>query len=233
MGDGSQANAPVAQVPLFPLNVVLFPQMPLKLHIFEERYKEMINRCLVEGDPFGIVLIREGAADQEKAQTRQVGCRARIAHVERLGDGRMNLLVMGEQRFRIVDTHEGFSYRTGLIVDVADGQADAATVVPLADEVQKLLREFVTQSLAIAGQRVESFDLPDEPEQLSFTTACLLPLDNDEKQALLEERDTAARLAAEKDVLLREVVKLRRAAAAQGPPERVRADHFASYRSTN
>ena len=234
---GEMPPLPVAEIPLFPLNLVLFPHMPLPLHIFEERYKEMVNRCLTESSPFGVVLITEGAEVGDRAAaTCAVGCAARISHVERLADGRMNVLVIGEERFRILDTHEARPYRTGLTLPLCDGPADAARVAPLADEVQKLLRDFLVCSLAIAGQDVlPEMDLPDEPERLSFTAACVLPLPNDEKQALLEDTDTAARLMSEKEVLQREVARLQRMATAslQAEPEPITAERFAPYRCEN
>jgi len=228
----------VLELPLFPLDLVLFPHMLVPLHIFEERYKEMINRCVHESLPFGIVLSAGSEAETEKMGTSEIGCTARIARVERLPDGRMNIEVVGENRFRILDTHESLPYRVGLIELVADEPADAAQAVPLADDVQKLLKDFLTRSLAMMGQRLGEFELPDEPEQLSFTAACVLPVENDEKQALLENTDTVARLSAEKEVLLREVTRLRRAAEASDDVAVVewapiKTDRFSGYLSTN
>jgi Lon protease-like protein len=201
-------------MPLFPLNVVLFPNMPLPLHIFEERYKEMVNRCVRESIPFGVVLISESASVSGKARTFPIGCSARIARVERLPDGRMNIEVVGEERFRILDQHETLPYRTGLTEALHDTPADTDAVGPLVDDVQRLLRDFLTRQLALLGQRVGEFELPEEPEELSFAAACVLDLDNEQKQALLEDTDTAARLAMERDILRREVTRLRRAAEA-------------------
>lgn len=210
MGRGPVAR--VAELPLFPLDLVLFPSMLLPLHIFEERYKEMVDRCVRESLPFGIVLTTGVDDDTGGPVTSSVGCAARIARVERLPDGRMNIEVIGEGRFRILDTHEQLSYRVGITEVFDDFPADADTVMPLADEVQRLLRDFLTRSLAVSGQTVPEFDLPDDPEQLSFTTAWVLPVEMPEKQALLSDDDTVARLTAERDVLLREVTRLRRAA---------------------
>jgi Lon protease-like protein len=230
-GDGG-----VRELPLFPLNVVLFPNMPLPFHVFEERYKEMIGRCLQDNRPFGVVLIVEGAAEEENGTgpvvTHGVGCSARIAHVERLADGRMNILVVGEQRFHILDTHEHDAFRTGITAALHDVAADANTLAPLAGEVERLLRDFLSRTLALAGRRGETLDLPDDPEQLSFATACVLPLDLPEKQELLEQTDTAARLACERDVLLREVARLKRAEAARSP-EPVSATRFSTFRCRN
>jgi Lon protease-like protein len=227
------------EMPLFPLDLVLFPHMAIPLHIFEERYKEMINLCVEESLPFGIVLATGMSPGTGKLTTHQVGCTARIARVERMADGKMNIEVVGERRFRILDTHETRSYRTGLTEPVVDVPL-IDDVDELADEVQRLLRDFLTRSLARMGQSVDDFVLPDEPVPLSFMAACVLPIENEEKQALLEETDTEARLAVEKEVLLREVTRLRRSAetAAEISSEPlewhpVKAERFAELLSLN
>ena len=230
---GSAASAHrAAEMPLFPLNVVLFPQMPLKLHIFEGRYKEMVNRCLEGGCPFGIVLVTEVPAPGAE-RTREVGCSARIAHVERLADGRMNILVIGERRFRILDTHERRSYRTGIITPIADGpDGPPDLLAPLAGEVREMLKEFLGQALALAGQKRVVFELPDGPEALSFAAARVLPIPNEEKQDLLETTDTGARLRSEKDLLAREIARIREAIR-QAVPEPITVERFAGYRCSN
>lgn len=205
----------VSELPLFPLELVLFPNMLLPLHIFEERYKEMVDRCIRESIPFGVVLISEGQSVGGKADTFRIGCTARIARVERMPDDRLMIEVVGEQRFRILDQHEALPYRTGLTEALHDAPAaDAGSVAALAGDVQRLLRDFLSRQLALLGHSVGRFELPDEPEELSFTAACVLPLENEEKQALLEDTDTAARLSVEREVLMREVTRLRRAAEA-------------------
>src|SRR5262249_6080644 len=92
------------QIPLFPLpNLVLFPQVMLPLHIFEDRYKKMINHCIDNDEVFGLVQLR-AAADHESEETiHSVGVTARVVQVERLEDGRMDILCAGESRFRIVE----------------------------------------------------------------------------------------------------------------------------------
>src|SRR5512135_1448489 len=87
-----------AQLGLFPLNAVLFPTSQLPLHIFEERYKELINACIREGRPFGVNLMENGT-------THEVGCTARIAQVlTRYNDGRMDIVVEGERRYALLET---------------------------------------------------------------------------------------------------------------------------------
>src|SRR6266581_4222027 len=90
------------EIPLFPLpNLVLFPNIVVPLHIFEERYKLMINTCVERDEAFGLVLLRGGAAEENEGSIHRVGVTARIVQVERLEDGRMNILIEGEDRFRI------------------------------------------------------------------------------------------------------------------------------------
>ena len=90
------------EIPLFPLpNLVLFPHIVVPLHIFEERYKTMINACLDSSEVFGLVLLRTGADEESEETIHRVGVTARIVEVERLDEGRMNILCEGEQRFRI------------------------------------------------------------------------------------------------------------------------------------
>ena len=89
------------KLPLFPLNTVLFPGAILPLHIFEERYKLMIARCIEERRPFGILLIRKGYEVGDTAEPFDVGTTAHIARVDELEEGKMNLVCLGGKRFRI------------------------------------------------------------------------------------------------------------------------------------
>src|SRR5215469_5768203 len=90
------------EIPLFPLpNLVLFPHIVVPLHIFEERYKLMINGCIEGDEVFGLVLLRAGADDESEETIHRVGVTARIVEVERLDEGRLNILCEGERRFRV------------------------------------------------------------------------------------------------------------------------------------
>src|ERR1035437_897137 len=97
-----EMKADVMELPLFPLNVVLFPGQTLPLHIFEPRYRTMIQRCIEQGQPFGVVLARE-----EDASPYTIGTAARITQIERLPDGRMNILTVGVERFILQNVYEG------------------------------------------------------------------------------------------------------------------------------
>ena len=199
----------VRELPLFPLPLVLFPNMMLPLHIFEERYKSLVNLCLEGGRRFGIVLAGEQNETTGEARTARIGCAARIVRVERLPDGRMNIEVLGEERFRILDSHENQPFRTGVVEDFADAPTDSTRLAGLRDEVQELLSEFLRLHLR-RMRREATFALPDDPTTLSFMASCVLPIDNRSKQTLLEFSDTALRLGATRDILDAEVGRLSR-----------------------
>ena len=98
------------ELPIFPLNSVLFPGMMLPLHIFEPRYWEMIERCEREQIPFGVVLIHEGREVGGPAIPHKVGTATRILRIERTDDARMNITTVGTQRFRILELDQSHSY---------------------------------------------------------------------------------------------------------------------------
>src|SRR5271157_18644 len=90
------------EIPLFPLpGLVLFPNLAVPLHIFEERYKLMINGCIDRSELFGLVLLRSGASDENEDTIHRVGVTARVVDIDRLDDGRLNILCEGGNRFRI------------------------------------------------------------------------------------------------------------------------------------
>ncbi len=97
-------------LPLFPLGVVLFPGMALPLHVFEERYRLMMAACLETDRSFGVTLIKEGQEVGDPAVPFDVGTLAHIAKIQRLPDGRMNLIAVGQQRFRIIDEPRPIPY---------------------------------------------------------------------------------------------------------------------------
>src|SRR5687767_6893854 len=110
--------AELREMPLFPLNTVLFPGMVLPLHIFEPRYKIMIAECVKENKPFGVILIKEGAEVGGSATTYTFGTSAYVTQVEKLQDERMNIQTVGYQRFKLHDLKEGRPYQVGLVEDV-------------------------------------------------------------------------------------------------------------------
>lgn len=191
---------------LFPLNTVLFPGMPLPLHIFEERYKLMIGRCLEEQRPFGVVLIRSGQEVGGPAVPHSVGTTAAIANVKRLDDGRMNLIAVGQERFRVVEVVRQEPYLVGRVVPLVDAEP-ADWVAPVAEEVRSTLVRYLRDLFTLLDQPHEELQLPSEAARLSLVTAAVLQIPMGERQSLLEMTDVAQRLVQEREWLGREIEK--------------------------
>lgn len=190
-----------ALLPLFPLEVVLFPGTPLPLHIFEPRYKEMISECLAGHRTFGVVrALEQGLAD--------VGCTAEIITVvKEYPDGRLDLVAEGRKRFEVVRVNQERSFLQAEVLMIADepgssSQADSARAVALHSEL-----------LAIAGAQ-QDLSAAD-PLLLSFYLAGSLPLDLDFKQKLLSLRSEAERILLLTSYLEILIPNLRRAASAR------------------
>lgn len=186
-----------AELPLFPLNnVVLFPGMPLPLHIFEERYKAMIGECAQHDEPFGVLLIREGNEVGEPASPHSIGTTARIAQVQRLEEGRMNILTRGERRFEIVETIQTVPHLVGLVrfIEDEEGTVSTTTVAGVREQYIQLQRHLT----AIAGGWDREVSVPDEPMELARSSgsalAISLPLPPDVRQDLLETRTAGEQL---------------------------------------
>jgi Lon protease-like protein len=173
-------------LPLFPLNTVLFPGQLLPLHIFEPRYRLMISECLTRQSPFGVVLIRDGNEIGGEGAPFDVGTTARIEQAHRLDDGRMNILCIGQSRFKVARLHHHRPYLSG--------DADLWPWEPLVDEIaaeprsahiRQLLTAYLRQLAKATGNTVQLDDMPSEPAPLANLAAIVLQIPNREKQHLL------------------------------------------------
>ena len=193
----SSSRIAVRELPLFPLpDVVLFPSRPLPLHIFEFRYRIMMNTILESDRRFGVLMV-----DPVKGTIANVGCCAEIIHYQRLPDDRMKMLTLGQQRFRVLEYIREKPYRVALVEWIED-QAPTKDLRPLASEVEQLLRDVVRLSAKLTEQNIElPEDVPDLPTELSYWVASNLYGVAAEQQSLLEMRDTAARLERESEIL--------------------------------
>jgi uncharacterized protein len=190
-------------LPLFPLNTVLFPGVPLPLHIFEERYKQMVGYCLTEDVPFGVVLIESGSEVGGPAVPHRVGTSARITRVARLEDGRLNLISAGERRFRILRVRADRPYLVGEIEWLGEADVEAAPA-ELVERVRLGLSQYLDRLFELMDEERDEVELPNQAERLSFVTAAVLQVGLAEKQALLEAPTAAARLQAEVALLERQ-----------------------------
>ena len=194
-------------LPLFPLSTVLLPGMPLPLHIFEPRYRQLlvdVRRGEVLG-AFGVVALRAGseAGTDQDIEVETVGTVAEIVEIETRPDGRADLLAVGSRRFRVTALRAGETpYLLGEVDDLPeeDGdlrEADAITALRLYSQLRRLL-------VALTGQSRDE-ELPTDPNLLSYHVAASLPLGSADKQALLAEPTAAGRLNAEIRLLRREL----------------------------
>ena len=183
------------RLPLFPLKAVLLPHNALPLHIFEERYKTMIGRCIDEQAPLGVVLIRSGVEVGGEAEPHDTGCTAHVAQVERQPDGRMNLVAIGEQRFRIVSLDRNEPYLQGDVGLLASADADAPEVAELAPRISALFGEHYRLVLALSGQWMRAPGLPVEPEVLADFIGGNLELPMERRQELLETISVPERMS--------------------------------------
>lgn len=190
---------PDARLPLFPLRLVLLPGEPVPLHIFEPRYKEMTHHCLDADTPFGIVQASEGGV-------AAVGCSARIRRVvTRYEDGRSDIVVVGERRFRVRDVHRDLAYLTADVEWLADAAGDGA--VGLRERV--VARHL--KLLELAGERVDPGAYATG-EPVSFVVGRRAGLELPQRQQLIEmaaEGDRLAFLADHLRTLLRSVRRAR------------------------
>ena len=194
------------ELPLFPLDVVLFPHMPLPLHIFEPRYRLMISRCL-EGDrTFGVILASSG---EDAGAPALVGCAAVIGGAQTLADGRMNLHTTGMRRFRVSSVRELDAYLVGTcdwLDDAPWSQKPAHLDVHLLQRRVRWRLQCYLRAYALSSKLVQpgiEVTGPSEAEEFSLFVAALLTLPNGQKQQLLELTDTATRLELEEFLLER------------------------------
>ena len=170
----------VSEIGLFPLQLVLLPTERVPLHIFEDRYKELIGECLARDGEFGFVLADEGGI-------RQIGTLAAVTEVlERFPDGRLNILVEGRRRFRLLELTKGRTFQTGEIEPVGDEDEE-----PDEADVERALEQFA-QLKEITSSEVSD---PDPAEGLlSFQLASRVDFGVEVKQQLLEQRSEARRM---------------------------------------
>lgn len=205
-------------IPLFPLGVVLFPHMPLPLHIFEERYKEMMRDCQERGTGFGVVAIREGVEVGGGARPHTVGTLAQLRRVDTLEDGRYNILVVGASRYRINRITTARPYLVGEVEYLEDDAGDGPVARALVAQVAAAFRRYAASLRQLADEPATDIDLPDEPELLSYLVAATLQVESRHKQRLLEIDAADERLRACLTLLRREALLLEHRLTHRAPP---------------
>lgn len=192
------SSVAIRELPIFPLpEVVLFPGRPLPLHIFEYRYRMMMNTVIEDDRRFGVLML-----DPSKGEIATIGCCAEVLRFQRLPDDRMKMVTLGQQRFRVLEYVREKPYRVGL-VEWIDDEYTGQDLHGLAKEVDRLLNDVVRLSAKLTDQSLElPDDLPVSPVELSYWVAGNLYGVASEQQSLLELTDTAERLQRETEILM-------------------------------
>jgi uncharacterized protein len=208
-------------LPLFPLGTVLFPGLLLPLHIFEDRYRQLV-RDLADGpEPrrFGVIAIRHGretGVDGIQA-LYEIGCTAILRQVKPLEDGRYDVITVGTQRFQLASLDDSGPYLRGqvdLLTEETGDEADAAQAVRV---VRDGFRAYLNALAERGVTQISAPELPEDPATLSYLVAASMIMDLSDRQALLAEPDALHRLAAERVLLSRELTMLRTLTATPAP----------------
>lgn len=207
MSDALDKVRAVRELPLFPLPVVLFPGMPMPLHIFEPRYRKMLTDIRAGDNLFGLSYFDASSSDKEVPPAGHIGCVAEVTETQGLPDGRSNVLAVGVIRYQVeqyVDRNDPY-----LVVRVKFFEDDDEESDKLSERAREVAAMFMRVANAIRVINDERGNLPDitdtEPQKLSFLVAAAMEIEADTKQELLELRSTYERLNRLRDFLARVV----------------------------
>jgi Lon protease-like protein len=215
-------NPVMFTLPLFPLNMVLFPGLPLRLNIFEPRYKQMIKRCLETGEKFGIVLIKRGSeALGPLAEPYLIGCTAQLVQVEPTSDERYDITAIGRERFRILSLDRTtFPYLTAM-VETFPFTGQDQTILQMASQPLRYWVKRYFEALAQATHtQMDSRYIPNDPVGLAFLATYLLQVPPAEKQEILEIEHMDQLLHTVVELYRREVAFVKRLNKDEGKNQR-------------
>jgi Lon protease-like protein len=195
--------------------------MLMPLHIFEDRYRQLVRDLLAGPEPrrFGVIAIRKGRETGIDGvhSLYDIGCTAALRRVDRRDDGRFDIVTVGAQRFRLLGLDETRPYLQGEVELLAEEPVDPPAAEPAVRVVQAAFREYLDALTEWGGATVRLQELPDEPSLLSFIVAAAVVIDLPERQALLAESGTLRRLAMERALLSRETAMLRTTTSRPAP----------------
>ena len=184
------------ELPLFPLPVVLFPGVPLPLHIFEPRYRQLLLDIRLEKNLFGLAYFDPSSAEGDVPPAGHVGCVAEVTEVQTFPDGRSNILTLGVIRYRLESYVErGDPYLVAQVSYFEDDEEDEELLAAPAREVAETFTRIAQAVRTINDERATLPDITTtEPQRLSFLVAAAMEIDAEVKQELLELRSTSERL---------------------------------------
>lgn len=205
------------RLPIFPLPLVMMPGEILPLHIFEDRYRQMLVDIEKERNLFGIIYFEPNEPLIDRPAAGAVGCVAEVRQVDALPDGRSNIVTYGLIRFRLneyADTDR--PYLVGEVEFFEDDIDDSPELEPLAEEVFVLFQRMASAAHKMSGSRSPLPELTrSDPESLSFLITAAFTFDNEKKYSLLESTSTMRRLSELKDVLDQAVGQIEESAEIQ------------------
>jgi Lon protease-like protein len=184
------------ELPLFPLPVVLFPGVPLPLHIFELRYQQLLKDVSAGDNIFGLPYFDVSLTEESVPPVGHIGCVAEVIEVQPMNDGRSNIIIVGLIRYRLEEYVDyGDPYLVGRVSLVEDEEEDDSKLNRYANEVSELFMRIARSVSSLNDDRVQLPDLSETtPERLSFLVAAALDLDIEIKQQLLELQSASKRL---------------------------------------
>ena len=203
------------ELPIFPLNTVLFPNAQLPLQIFEERYKRMLNDIMESDSMFGVALIREGREVGGSATTYEIGTVARATQVERMDSERFFVASVGVRPFRLLDVIRRRPYMIAEVELLDDAGPALDRDDPVVEDAIDIFSDYVRAAMGISGGWIRYARVPSDPEALSFHIANSMQMDLPDKQRLLEYESAEERLTAETDILKRNYNAVRRRMAVE------------------
>lgn len=197
----------VNELPLFPLPVVLFPGVPLPLHIFEPKYRQMLTDIKAGNNLFGLSYFDASASSNAVPPAGHIGCVAEVTETQSFPDGRSNILTVGVIRYRIEEYVErGDPYLVTRVNYFEDDEEDEAQLIDSARDVANTFTRIAQAVRTINDERAGLPDISDtEPQRLSFLVAAAMEIEVDVKQELLELRSTSERLQRLRGMLNRAV----------------------------
>lgn len=186
----------IERLPIFPLPVVLFPGVPMPLHIFEIRYRQMLDDIRVGNNIFGLSFFDSANSELDHPPVGHVGCAAEVRDIQSLPEGRSNIFTVGLARFRIESfADEGDPYLVAAVSFFEDATEDDEVLGPLANNAANMFMRIARAVSVLSDARNSLPDLPEtDPQQLSFFMTAAVEMEMNEKQELLEIRHTSERL---------------------------------------
>jgi Lon protease-like protein len=199
-------------IPLFPLGTVLYPGLLLPLHIFEDRYRQLVGDLLEGPEPrrFGVIAIRKGRETgiDGVSALYEVGCAAVLRRVERYEDGRYDIITAGSGRFRLLGLDESRPYLQAEVEWLPEETGDEAAAGLAALATAAAFRGYLEALTRRGLAEISVPDLPSDPGPLSYLVAAAVVADLPDRQALLARPDALSRLESERALLARETAMI-------------------------